>query len=148
MAVLSPILFFFIIFLVAINKMKVICDICVMILINIWIILFDVYSDHFCRAENGFIILFVYDKMCEQKVRMLQLLQYWVQHSSSYFYTFFFQNIGDCNYVIMFTVIFHFYIPRQNRKYITSVPSCSRLPSHWKRYQTCTYRHITTGLMI
>lgn len=81
------------------------------------------YSDHLCRAENDFIILFVYDKMCEQNVIVFSA----VTELNTAFYILLFHIffLRILAIVIMFTVIFHCYIPRQNRKYITIVLSCS-----------------------
>lgn len=98
MAVLSHRRFFFITALVAIYKMKVIWDICVMILVNFWIILFDVYSDLLCRAKNNLYYLCT-TKMCEQKK-----LECYSCYSTEYSilphtFTHFIQNSGDYNYV-------------------------------------------------
>lgn len=146
MAVLSSIPVFFIIHLVAIYKMKVIWNICVMILINFWIILFDVHSVHLCRVKNNFIILFVYVQNVWKKN-----LECYSRYSTEYSilhhtFTHFIQNSGDYNYV--YSDISFLYIHKQNRKYIIIVLSCSQLSLHWKLYQTCTFRYITTGLMI
>lgn len=135
MAVLSALLFFCVTFLVAIDMMKVIWDICVMILINFWIILFDVYRGHLCSSKKNFIILFVYNKMCGKKLEVTA-----VTVLNTAFYIILLHILFTIlAIVVMFTLMFHFYWHKQNRKCINVVLWCNNLSLYWKLDQTCVH---------